>query len=151
MRFNIIAVGKNTNDFIEQQIQQYCKRIISPLEIKALKTIKKSSIEEQRLYEAELIKAKLVAGQVIIVLDMHGMNLSSDELAQKLDQFQMQAKHDITFIIGGAEGLHASIIAMADLRLSFGRVTWPHMLMRVLILEQIYRCQQILSGHPYHR
>jgi len=77
--------------------------------------------------------------------------VTSRELATYISQSMDRNGPDVTFIIGGADGLHDSIVAKADLKLGLGALTWPHLLVRVLLAEQIYRAQSILSGHPYHR
>lgn len=87
----------------------------------------------------------------IIVMDERGKNLSSREWAQKINDFQISGRGYLQFIIGGADGLNEDIRNKADLILSFGMQTWPHMLLRVMWAEQIYRALQILAGHPYHR
>jgi 23S rRNA (pseudouridine1915-N3)-methyltransferase len=84
-------------------------------------------------------------------MDERGKSLPSLKFADKIRDLQNQGRSHIQFIIGGADGLGDDIRKRADLLLSFGAQTWPHMLARVMLLEQIYRCQQILSGHPYHR
>ena len=86
-----------------------------------------------------------------IALDERGKTLSSRELSGKIQDFQNESASEIQFIIGGANGLSDELRKECNFLLSFGRVTWPHMLARIMLIEQIYRSQQILSGHPYHR
>jgi 23S rRNA (pseudouridine1915-N3)-methyltransferase len=84
-------------------------------------------------------------------MDEHGIGLSSKEFAGKLENLAIQGKSKVQFIIGGADGLPQSVRDRANFILSFGKQTWPHMLARVMLTEQIYRAQQIIAGHPYHR
>ncbi len=90
-------------------------------------------------------------GAVMIVLDERGDSLTSTQFAQQLQRWRDDGVAELAFLIGGANGLNAEVRKSAQLVLSFGRVTWPHFLMRALLAEQLYRAQQILDGHPYHR
>ena len=90
-------------------------------------------------------------GAVMIVLDERGDSLTSTQFAQQLQRWRDDGVAELAFLIGGANGLDAKVRKSAQLVLSFGRVTWPHLLMRALLAEQLYRAQQILDGHPYHR
>ena len=101
--------------------------------------------------EAETILAKIPAGAAVVALDERGKTMSSPALADWIGKAQSEAVQHIAFVIGGADGLDVSIHARAKLVLAFGQMTWPHMLARVMLLEQLYRAQQILAGHPYHR
>jgi len=86
----------------------------------------------------------------IIALDERGRDLSSAQLAQQLTQWQQEGR-DVTFVIGGADGLDPDFVKRADLVLSFSPLTWPHQMVRIMLAEQLYRTTTILSGHPYHR
>jgi len=116
-------------------------------------------LEERRLLpaallkarEAELILAALPTGARLVALDRGGTAWSSRHLAERLATWRDYGNGTIAFAIGGAEGLGAAIIERADAVLSLGALTWPHFLVRGMLLEQLYRAQQILSGHPYHR
>ena len=101
--------------------------------------------------EAEFLQSSIPHGAKVIVLDERGVNLKSTELAQKIGEWLNNGTSEICFLIGGADGHLQSTRDRADLILSFGKLTLPHMLMRVVLSEQIYRIQTILSGHPYHR
>ena len=101
--------------------------------------------------EAEKIKKHISEHAFVIVLDEKGNGLRSLDFAKTLENFQHTGETHIQFIIGGADGLTDEIKGRANLLLSFGQQTWPHMLARVMLLEQIYRAQQILNNHPYHR
>jgi 23S rRNA (pseudouridine1915-N3)-methyltransferase len=101
--------------------------------------------------EAELIVAALPAGALLVALDERGQQLSSRDLAERLAAWRDRGAATLAFAIGGADGLGPAVIERADAVLSLGAMTWPHLMVRSLLLEQLYRAQQILAGHPYHR
>jgi 23S rRNA (pseudouridine1915-N3)-methyltransferase len=101
--------------------------------------------------EAELILAALPAGARLVALDERGQSWSSRALAERLAAWRDQGTATLAFAVGGADGLGEAVIERADAVLSLGAMTWPHLLARSLLLEQLYRAQQILAGHPYHR
>lgn len=100
--------------------------------------------------EAESLLAQIPARALVVALDLGGEMPDSEGLAGKLGRWR-ESGRALCFVIGGAEGLDASVLARADATLSLGRLTWPHMLVRVMLAEQLYRAQSILDGHPYHR
>ena len=101
--------------------------------------------------EAELILAALPQSARLVALDEHGAAWSSRDFADRLARWRDESVAEAAFAIGGAEGLDAAILDRAHLVLSLGPMTWPHLLVRGMLLEQLYRAQQILAGHPYHR
>jgi len=101
--------------------------------------------------EAELILAALPGGARLVALDEHGEGWSSRALAERIGRWREQGAAMLGFAIGGADGLGDAVARRADALLSLGAMTWPHLLVRTLLLEQLYRAQQILAGHPYHR
>jgi 23S rRNA (pseudouridine1915-N3)-methyltransferase len=101
--------------------------------------------------EAELILGSLPEGAHLVALDEHGAAWSSRELAERVARWRDQGVDSLAFAIGGADGLATSLVERAGAVLSLGKMTWPHLLVRSLLLEQLYRAQQILAGHPYHR
>lgn len=101
--------------------------------------------------ELDNIISKLAPSSALIVLDEKGKSLPSSQFAKKLEELQHHKPGKLQFVIGGADGLSDDIRQKADLVMSFGAQTWPHMLARVMLIEQIYRAQQILANHPYHR
>lgn len=127
--------------------QEYIPRIKWDLSITEIESKHKDSQTE----ESAMILEKLDHRAFIIILDERGGGLRSLDFAQTIQNLQDSGETHIQFVIGGAEGLTDSVRDKANLLLSFGQQTWPHMLARVMLFEQIYRCQQILSGHPYHR
>src|SRR3984893_11623502 len=101
--------------------------------------------------EAAGLTAAIPENAAIVALDARGKALSSAELAERLQRWRDRGTPTVTFLIGGAEGLPEPLLGRAELVLSFGAATWPHQLVRIMLLEQIYRAMTILSGHPYHR
>jgi len=145
MKVSIIAIGKCKKDSPEAQIiAEYIKRSHWQL------TIKEKDNSDQKT-EAEFLTSSIPHGAKVIVLDERGVNIKSTELAQIISEWQNSGTSEICFLIGGADGHLQSTRNRADLILSFGKLTLPHMLMRAVLSEQIYRIQTILSGHPYHR
>jgi 23S rRNA (pseudouridine1915-N3)-methyltransferase len=101
--------------------------------------------------EGELLSRAVPAGSALVVLDERGKTLSSPEFAAQLAQWRDGGRQDAAFVIGGADGIDPALRSRADLAISFGRMVWPHMLVRVMLAEQLYRATTILAGGPYHR
>ena len=101
--------------------------------------------------EADLLLAAVPNAAMIVALDERGASLSSERFAERLGQWRDQGVGDVAFLIGGADGHGEAVGKRADLMLALGPMTWPHLMVRAMIAEQIYRAQQILAGHPYHR
>ena len=145
MRATIIAIGKCKKNSPEAMIiADYIKRSNWELVIKE----KDNSTQDD---EAKFLQQSIPHGAKVIVLDERGENLKSVVLARKIENWLLSGTSEICFLIGGADGHLQSTRDKADLILSFGKLTLPHMLMRAVLSEQIYRIQTILSGHPYHR
>ncbi len=128
---------------------RYAARIRPGLAVQEFDDGQGAPVEIKRR-EAVMLLGAVGAGDLVVVLDAGGAAPDSLELAGLLRRW-METGRKISFIIGGAEGLDASVIARADAVISFGKLTWPHMLARVMLAEQVYRAQMILAGHPYHR
>jgi 23S rRNA (pseudouridine1915-N3)-methyltransferase len=143
LSIDIIAVGKLKNDPLLDVFEDYKKRL----------TWKFSLTELDGQTQAEQlskITEKLNPRAALVVMDERGKSLPSRDFAARIDGWQ--TTHGIVqFVIGGADGLSDDIRKRASLLLSFGAQTWPHMMARTMLMEQIYRAQQILAGHPYHR
>lgn len=145
MRVWIIAIGKCKKGSPEAEIiSEYVKRSGWQLQIKE----KDNSSQEE---EAKFLQGAIPHGAKVVVLDERGENIRSTELAQRISNWQLNGCSEICFLIGGADGHLQSTRDQADLILSFGKLTLPHMLMRAVLSEQIYRIEKILEGHPYHR
>jgi 23S rRNA (pseudouridine1915-N3)-methyltransferase len=129
----------------------YAKRIVPPATILELEEKRPLPPAPLKAREAELILAALPAGSRLVALDRGGTAWSSRELAERLAAWRDRGTGAVAFAIGGAEGLGAAVLERADAVLSLGAMTWPHLLARSMLLEQLYRAQQILAGHPYHR
>ena len=122
-----------------------------PVAIVELEVRQRLPAAVQKSREAALILAAMPVRARLIALDEHGAMWSSSELAERLAAWRDQGVAELAFAIGGAVGLDEKVLDRADARLSLGPMTWPHLLVRSLLLEQLYRAQQILAGHPYHR
>ncbi len=145
MKALIIAIGKCKKNSPEAQlIAEYVKR--SGWEI----IIKEKDNSEQN-DEAKFLQSSIPQDAKVIVLDERGENMKSLDLAKKIEAWQLNGTSEICFLIGGADGHLQSTRDKADLLLSFGKLTLPHMLMRAVLAEQIYRVQTIIAHHPYHR
>lgn len=147
--FSIIAVGKMRREAELELVDRYAKRIRPRLSIIEVNE-SKGTPEEVKLKETQALLNAVPDRSVVISLDEGGKNYSSLVFANKMQKW-IEESRPISFLIGGAEGLHSAAIQRSDLILSLGSFTWPHMLVRILLAEQIYRAQSILQGHPYHR
>jgi 23S rRNA (pseudouridine1915-N3)-methyltransferase len=128
----------------------YAARIVPPPTIVELEEKRKLPPAELKAREAELLLAAVPAGARLTALDRRGAAWSSEEFARRLGAWRDRGLTS-AFALGGAEGLGEAVLSRADDVLSFGSMTWPHFLARNMLLEQLYRAQQILAGHPYHR
>jgi 23S rRNA (pseudouridine1915-N3)-methyltransferase len=145
MKINIIAIGKCKKNSPEHAIiEEYTKRSAWQINIKE----KDNSNQKD---EAAFLTSSIPNNAKIIILDDRGENLKSTELAKIIENWQINGTSEICILIGGADGHLQSTRDKGDLILSFGKLTLPHMLMRAVLSEQIYRIQTIISGHPYHR
>lgn len=153
MRISIIAIGKFENDPQKAVFENYLKRLKWKIELKELdlKNSKNLSIDEVKKGEGELILKALKPSSKLIALDERGENFSSLNFAKLLSGFAVKGDSDISFVIGGSNGLSAELIKKASLKLSFGLMTLPHLMVRSVLIEQLYRAQSIMSNHPYHR
>lgn len=159
MKITIITVGKVKESYFRGAIEEYSKRLskyckLDIAEVADEKTPDKASETEEeqiKAKEAERIMKYVRDDAYVIALAIEGKQLDSVELAEKIDKLGVQGKSHIQFIIGGSLGLHASVLSRADYKLSFSKMTFPHQLMRVILLEQIYRAYRIISHEPYHK
>jgi 23S rRNA (pseudouridine1915-N3)-methyltransferase len=129
----------------------YAGRLNPPPAIIELEEKRKLPPEQLRAREDDMILGALPQGARLVALDENGAPWSSRDLAERLAQWRDQGVATLAFAIGGAEGLGRSVIERAGAVVSLGAMTWPHLLVRGMLLEQLYRAQQILAGHPYHR
>jgi 23S rRNA (pseudouridine1915-N3)-methyltransferase len=155
MRLHLCAVGRlragPERDLLDDYLLR-CDRTGRPL---GLGPVTEHEVEDKRgggmAAEGELLARALPAGAVLVVLDERGKTLSSPELAAQLAAWRDGGRQDAAFVIGGADGIDPALRSRADLAISFGRMVWPHMLVRVMLAEQLYRATTILAGSPYHR
>ena len=150
MRLLILAVGRQRAGPLKDIERLYVERITIPLELREIEERRKLSPAEMKAREGELLLAALPKGATVVALDGRGKQLSSADFAKRFDAWR-QSSSDVAFVIGGAEGLADGVLKRASFVLSLGAMTWPHLLVRGMLLEQLYRAQQILAGHPYHR
>jgi 23S rRNA (pseudouridine1915-N3)-methyltransferase len=159
MNITVACVGKVKEKFYRDAIQEYLKRLsryakVSIVEVADEKTPENASeLVEQQIKETEgerLLK-KIPDSAYVIALAIDGENLSSEELATKIDRLGISGKSHIVLVIGGSLGLSPAVLKRADYKLSFSRMTFPHQLMRVILLEQVYRAYRIINGEPYHK
>lgn len=156
MKINLVAVGKIKEKYFVDAIAEYQKRLSRFVEFKIVeipeyppKTQSKADIEASLLAEGKRMKQELKG--YVVATAIGGEMLSSEEIAALLDKKFSEGYNEITFLIGGSNGTDKSVLAAADKRLSFGKVTYPHQLMRVILSEQIYRAVSILNNLPYHK
>ncbi len=147
----IIAVGKIKEKFYNDAICEYLKRLSSytKISIVQVQDEKDSDISKQK--EAENILKNIKETDYVISLEINGEKLSSEELANFIDKRNLEGNSNLVFVIGGSLGLEKSVINRANYHLSFSKMTFPHQLMRVILLEQIYRAYKIIKGEPYHK
>lgn len=157
MRFELVVVGKLREKWLQKGVDEYCKRLtrhgkISIVEIPDLPCPKSVTEHHQVIdKEGEQILARLSPRSYVIALDVKGKSLDSPGLADLFSRQSVQGISDISFIIGGSLGLGEQVLKRADLRLSFSAFTFPHQMMRVILLEQIYRACKINAGETYHK
>lgn len=159
MKIEIISVGKVREKFIKLGIDEFKKRL-QPYCTLALIDVRDEQAPEH-LSEKELGRIKKVEGErilqkvkeeaFVIALDVHGKQYSSEQLANRLEEISYLGKNKVTFIIGGSNGLSEEVLERANNRLSFSKMTFPHQLMKLILLEQIYRAFKIQKGEPYHK
>lgn len=159
MKISVICVGKIKEAFYSQAVAEYRKRLsrycqLEILEVSDEKTKEHASEGEVRLVldrEGERILKCIREDAFVIALSIEGKMLDSVELSEKLKQLAVGGNSHIVFVIGGSLGLSGKVLARANFSLSFSRMTFPHQLMRVILLEQVYRAYRIMNHEPYHK
>ncbi len=159
MKIDIIAVGKVKESFYREAIEEFSKRLskyckLQVIEVADEKTPEGASeaLEEQiKAKEGERILKNIKEEAFVFTLEILGKKYDSLSFANRLNHLGIQGKSHIQFIIGGSLGLHSGVSARSDAKISFSDMTFPHQLMRVILLEQIYRSYRIISGEPYHK
>ena len=155
MRLTVAAVGRLRQSVWEPGWRVYADRLsgppLGPLTLKEVGLRKALPADQARDKEGALLLAALPTRSVAIALDETGDIVDSAEFAARLGRWLDTGIADLAFVIGGADGLSPAVRGRADWCIAFGRMTWPHMLTRVMLAEQLYRASTILQGHPYHR
>jgi len=159
MKITIISAGKIKEKYFTEAINEYAKRLskycrlieeVVPDE-KADENFSPAEIEQVKLKEGQKMLSRIPKNSFVIVLDIKGIQLRSEEFAKKLNTLSLEGVSDIAFIIGGSNGLSEEVINRADYKLSFSKMTFPHQLFKVILLEQIYRAFKINAGETYHK
>ena len=152
MKLTILSIGKFRKfDPARELFLEYQKRLSWKVELKELELKGNFQGEVLKIKEGELMLSKVPNGAKIIALDEKGKMFSSPEFASIIKNYANHGSSELAFIIGGADGLSSELKQKADLILSFSKMTFPHLMIRAFLAEQIYRANTIISGHPYHR
>lgn len=159
MNIKLITVGKLKEKYLVQGINEYVKRlsaygkvqIIEVPDEKAPENLSDAQMLQVKEKEGERILAKIKDGEYVFALAIEGKNPSSEAFAKQLEQLQIQGKSQFVFVIGGSLGLSQAVMQRSNAQISFGKMTYPHQLMRLILVEQIYRAMRINHGEPYHK
>ncbi|WP_077369182.1 23S rRNA (pseudouridine(1915)-N(3))-methyltransferase RlmH [Anaerosalibacter sp. Marseille-P3206] len=159
MNITIIGVGKIKEKFMQEAIKEYSKRlsrycnlkIIEVPDEKAPENLSDKEMELIKQREGEKILSKIPTNSHAIALAIEGKSLSSEDFSKKIDELGLSGVGDISFVIGGSLGLSKEVLARSDFKLSFSKMTFPHQMMRLILLEQVYRAFRISKGEPYHK
>jgi len=159
MNIAIITVGKLKEKYLKDGIAEYAKRLGAYCQLNIVEVADEKAPEQLSDTEAELIKqkegerilAKVPQDSHVIALAIEGKSLSSEQLASQIEQLATYGTSKITFIIGGSLGLSKEVMQRANSTLSFSKMTFPHQLMRLILVEQVYRVFRIMRGEPYHK
>lgn len=159
MKISVIAVGKIKEKYLKDAVTEYSKRLsryckLEIIEVADEKTPNQASeaVEDViRTKEGERILKYIRDDMYVITLEIGGKMLTSEEFADKIETLGVQGKSSIAFVIGGSIGLGKEVLKRSDYALSFSKMTFPHQLMRVVLLEQVYRGYRIMNGAPYHK
>ena len=153
MKITLITVGKIKEKYLKDAIAEYSKRLSKYCKLTIVEVADEKTPDQASETVEEAIRTKEVIkdDMYVITLEIGGAMLSSEELSAKIEKLGIQGKSSIAFIIGGSIGLGKTVLARSDYALSFSKMTFPHQLMRVILLEQIYRSYRIINAEPYHK
>ena len=151
MNLTIIAVGRMKKGPEQSLWDGYAKRLRWPLKLIEVEAKNSFGVEEIKRKEADLLLSRVPKASVVVALDQNGLAVSSVDFSKKIGKWQDNGINTLTLVVGGSDGLDKIVLDKAQLSISFGRMTWPHMMARVMLLEQLYRTQCILNKHPYHK
>ena len=159
MNISLITIGKLKEKYLKQGIEEYLKRLSSYAKVeiieladeKAPENLSESEMEQVKQKEGERILAKISDDTYVIALAINGKQKSSEELAKEIDSLATYGKSKVAFVIGGSLGLSSEVMKRSNAALSFSKMTFPHQLMRLVLVEQIYRAFRIIRNEPYHK
>ncbi|MDX1401655.1 MAG: 23S rRNA (pseudouridine(1915)-N(3))-methyltransferase RlmH [Kiloniellales bacterium] len=151
MHITLLAIGRLKAGPQQDLFNDYVGRLTFRVEVKEIELKRKHPQSVIKVKESEALLAAIPEGSKVIALDERGKSLTSEAFAETLRNWRDSGSAEVCFIIGGADGLHPEVRDKADLVLQFGAMTWPHLMVRVMLAEQLFRAQAIWSGHPYHR
>ena len=159
MRVTVITVGKLKEKYLKDAVNEYEKRLSRYCTFQIIEVADEKTIDDPSATESMLIKDKeanrilkyIKDDMYVITLEIEGKQLSSEEMALQIEQLQIKGQSHVCFIIGGSLGLHDDVCKRSDYHLSFSKMTFPHQLMRVILVEQIYRAFRIIHHEPYHK
>ena len=147
MKVTLAAVGRARDSPVRVLVDDYARRLPWPFTLREIADI---AGDRRREREGDKLLAALPEGAFVVALDSRGRQLSSEALADWLGQRRDEGCRDLALVIGGADGLSPAVIQRAGMILSLGAMTWPHLMVRAMLAEQLYRASTILAGHPYH-
>ncbi len=150
MNINIVSIGQFKNSEYKPIFFNYISKLPWEVKLTELKPYKHKNQQLRKEKDSDKLIEKVNENQIIISLDKSGNTITSEEFTQLITQ-QKQDNKNISFLIGGADGISASCLKKSNIIISFGKMTWPHLLARLLLAEQLYRASSIISNHPYHR
>lgn len=155
MKIRLIAIGQKMPAWVNQGFQEYAKRLTADcqlqlVELPMAKRGKLNNIEQLKAKEAQAIRSELKSNESLVILDVLGKRISTPDLAQRLQDWQMGGRN-VAIVIGGPDGTEKQLLQEADALISLSDLTLPHPLVRIVLAEQIYRAWSINQGHPYHR
>ncbi len=159
MQFTILCVGKIKESYFTNAIKEYIKRLgryakVSVIEVADEQTPDKASdmeMEQIKEKEAQRLLKHVKDSMYLVALDLKGKEYDSVAFSYHISNLMLQGKSHIVFVIGGSLGLHSSVLSRADEKICFSKMTFPHQLMRVILLEQVYRAMRIMNHEPYHK
>ena len=151
MRLTLVAVGRARAGPLAELVEEYRRRCPWPIRLVEVAARNRLVPARARTEEARLLLDAVPAGALVVALDERGASLTSEAFAARLGAWRDSGRREAACLIGGPEGLDRAVLERADLTLAFGAMTWPHLLVRVMLAEQLYRAATILAGHPYHR
>ena len=159
MEITIISVGKLKEKYLKAGISEYAKRMKPYANLKIVEVadepepnaVSDADILKIKEIEGERILAKIPERAHVIALDLKGKNLTSEDFSKEINEAMIYGSNQIAFIIGGSHGLSQEVVQKTNLKISFGKMTYPHQLMRLILVEQIYRAFKIMRNEPYHK